>query len=148
MLDLSWDGKEGLNLGGPQVWWPPGEETITMRNLELMKNGASLEFGHQKLLQKFLNILKEHQKSLLVNHTMRNSGGRQHPWPGLVGRCTQELWAGQLYMFQSWYVASHKHHCDCMAESHVVTSGILMIGVRQAVVYVFGPYHVKSSSKL
>lgn len=69
VLDLSWDGKESLNFGGPQVLWLSGEETITMRNMELMKNGACLESGHQKLLQKFLNILKEDQKTLLVNHT-------------------------------------------------------------------------------
>lgn len=47
-LDLSWDGKECLNLGGSQVWWPPGEESITMRDLAFIKNSACLEFGHQK----------------------------------------------------------------------------------------------------
>lgn len=52
VLDLSWDGKEHLNLGGSQVWWPPGEETITMRDLMFIKSSACLEFGHQKLLQK------------------------------------------------------------------------------------------------
>ena len=47
-----WDGKEGLNLGGLQVWWPPGEETITVRVLVLLESSACLEFGPQKPLQK------------------------------------------------------------------------------------------------
>lgn len=98
-------GQKAKIFGGPQVWWPPGEETITMRDSVLIKKSNCLEFGHQKILQRRCT-LKEHQNSLLVSHTWGTLGKDCCPCPVLVGRCMQELWAGWCYVFQRPHVAT------------------------------------------